>query len=137
MARTGNGFEKLDSLNESAKGKKWLDWVAAPPKDHWIWKYYLATGNYNSPDYWKNTKVPVLLVYGEKDQIEDVNNYLQNIEIALTAQAGDKDVTKIILPNAQHNLCIFPEKNEKFFWWHTSPGYEETVAGWILKRFKN
>ena len=137
MARTGNGFEKLDSLNESAKGKKWFDWVAAPPKEHWIWKYYLATGNYNSLDFWKNISIPVLLVYGEKDQIEDVKKYAQNIESALTAQAGNKDVTKIILSNAQHNLCVFPEKNEKFFWWHTSPGYEEMVANWILKRFSN
>jgi len=137
MARSGQGFEKLDSLNLSAKDKTWFEWVEAPPKEHWIWKYYLKTGNFNSLEYWKSVIVPVLLVYGEKDQIEDINNYLWNIGKTLTNQQGNKDVTQVILPMAQHNLCIFPDKNEKFFWWHISPGYPDLVAGWILYRFKN
>jgi hypothetical protein len=137
MARTGNGFEKLDSINNSSKEKKWFEWVEAPPKDHWIWKYYSETGNYNSLDYWKLTTVPVLLVYGENDQIEDVKNYLKNIEGALTGQSHNPDVTKMILPNARHNLCIFPEKNDKFFWWHLFPHYVDSLISWILLRFKN
>jgi uncharacterized protein len=137
MARTGNGFEKLDALTEAAKDKKWFEWVEAPPKDHWIWKYYLGTGNYNSLIYWKTTKIPVLLVYGEKDQIEDVDKYVINIDKALIDQSGNKDVTLKVLPNAQHNLCIFPDKDEKFFWWHLSPGFEDIVTYWIQDRFKN
>ncbi len=137
IARTGTGFEKLDSLNQLSKNKKWVEWVEAPPKDHWLWKFYIQTGNYNSLEYWKLIKIPVFLIYGERDQIEDISTYMQNIDKALIDQAHNKDLTQIILPKAQHNLCIFPEKNEKFFWWHISPGYCDLVAGWILFRFKN
>ena len=135
MARTGIGFERLDSLNNEAKDKKWIEWVEAPPKGHWIWKYYLATGNYNSLDYWKKVTVPILLVYGESDQIEDIKSYLHNIDSSQTNR--QKDITEIILPNAQHNLCIFPDKKDKFFWWYLSRGYEDLITGWIKYRFKN
>ena len=137
IARTGTGSEKLDSLSESSKDKKWFSWVEAPPKGHWIWEYYKATGNYNSIDYWKMINIPVLLVYGENDQIEDVKNYIHNIDKVLIDQRRNKDVTPLILPEAQHNLCIFPEKNKKFFWWYLSPGYQDLIASWILYRFKN
>ncbi len=137
IARTGIGFEKLDSLNNKSKDKKWFEWVEAPPIGHWIWKYYEATGNYNSIEYWKMIKIPTLLVYGENDQIEDVKKYINNIDKVLIEQRRNKDVTQILLPKAEHNLCIFPEKNNKFFWWYLSPGYPDLVASWILYRFKN
>jgi len=137
IARTGIGTEKSESLNEFSKNKKWYKWVEAPPKNHWIWKYYLATGNYNSLDYWRMITVPVLLVYGENDKIEDIKNYLQHIDNVLIKQRQNNDVTQLLLPKAQHNLCIFPEKNDKFFWWHLSPGYPDLVASWILYRFRN
>lgn len=138
MARTGIGFEKLDSLNSASKDKKWFEWVEAPPKEHWIWKFYLATGNYNSLDYWEKVTVPVLLVYGENDQIEDIKSYLHNIDnLQTNGQKNIKDITGIILPKAQHNLCIFPDKKDKFFWWYLSHGYEDLITGWIKYRFKN
>jgi alpha-beta hydrolase superfamily lysophospholipase len=137
IARTGIGTEKLNGLTGSSKNKKWFGWVEAPPKNHWIWNYYRATGNYNSLDYWKMITVPVLLVYGENDKIEDYKNYVQNIDNVLIEQRRNNDVTQVLLPKAQHNLCIFPEKNDKFFWWYLSPGYEDLVASWILYRFKN
>jgi alpha-beta hydrolase superfamily lysophospholipase len=137
MARTGSGFDQLDSLNKASKDKKWFEWVEAPPRDHWIWNYYRATGNYNSLDYWQHVAIPTLLVYGENDQIEDIKKYRQNIDRTLSKQQINKDVTEIILPDAQHNLCIFPEKNGNFFWWYLSKGYENLLASWILLRFKN
>ena len=102
-----------------------------------MWKYYLRTGNYNSLPYWKNVSVPVLLIYGEKDQIEDINSYIHNIDSALITIQKNKDVTEIILPGAQHNLCVFPEKNDKFFWWYLSHGYEDLIISWIRYRFHN
>jgi alpha-beta hydrolase superfamily lysophospholipase len=137
IAKTGIGFEKLDSLNQLSKNKKWFEWVEAPSKGHWLWKFYLHIGNFNSLNYWKMIKIPVFLIYGEDDQIEDIRLYIQNIDKALINQANNKDLTQIILPKAQHNLCVSPEKNEKFFWWHISPGYLDIIASWILYRFKN
>ena len=99
MARTGIGFDKLDSLNKISKDKKWFEWVEAPPLNQWIWKYYLGTGNYNSLDYWKKINVPVLLVYGDKDQIEYVKRYIRNNENTLSREQRNKQDKELILPN--------------------------------------
>jgi pimeloyl-ACP methyl ester carboxylesterase len=87
--------------------------------------------------YWKKISVPVLLVYGEKDQIEDIKTYIHNIDKALIDGQKNKDITEIILPDAQHNLCIFPEKGDNFFWWYLSRGYEDLIVSWIKYRFTN
>jgi hypothetical protein len=69
---------------------------------------------------------------------EDIKDYLHNIANAQTnGQKNIKDIIEIILPNAQHNLCIFPDKKDKFFWWYLSRGYEDLITGWIKYRFKN
>jgi len=137
IARTGKGFDKLDSLNQLSQDKKWIEWVKAPPKNHWIWNYYLGTGNYNSLDFWKKVTIPVLLVYGENDQIEDIKTYLHNIDKSINSEHLNNDITELILPNAQHNLCVFPEKNKPFFWWYLSHGYEKLIVSWIVYRFRN
>lgn len=137
MARTGTKFDNLDSLNKASKDKKWFEWVEAPPREHWIWAYYLQTGNYNSLDYWPKVCVPVMLVYGENDQIENVPYYLQSIDSAVHQAGHVTDITELILPKAQHNLCVVPGKDEKFFWWYLSRGYEDLIAGWVKYRFKD
>jgi hypothetical protein len=137
IAKSGSGYDKLDSLNNAAKDKKWFGWVAAPPKDHWIWKWYLGVGNMSFLKYWDEIKIPVLLVYGEYDSTIPVKVSLENIDNSLRVNAGNKDVTEIILPKAQHNLTITPSKGDKFFWWYVSPGLVDTYSSWILKRFKD
>ncbi len=135
IARSGRGAEKLDALNKSAAGKNWLDLVEAPPKDSWVWSYYARTGSYDPLPYWRSVKVPVLLIYGERDQIEDVPKYLKNIDHELIDVGKNPDVTQAVLPGAQHNLSVFPSSNEPFFWWHISPGYPAMIAAWIKFRF--
>jgi len=137
IARTGVGYDKLDALNRNSKDKKWFGWVEAPPKDNWIWKWYLPVGNFCFLKYWDTIKVPVLLVYGEYDSNTPVNISLKNIDHSLRTDAHNEDVTEIILPKAQHNLTVTPQKGEKFFWWHVSPGLADIYASWILYRFKN
>ncbi len=137
IARSGVGYDKLDSLNNVSKDKKWFGWVEAPPKDNWIWKWYLPVGNFCFLKYWDNVKVPVLLIYGEYDSNTPVSVSLKNIDNSLRVNAGNKDVTEIILPRAQHNLTVSPLKGEKFFWWRVSPGLVDLYSSWILYRFKN
>jgi fermentation-respiration switch protein FrsA (DUF1100 family) len=72
---------------------------------------------------------PVLLVYGEHDQLIPVDESLRRIEDLLDASATP--YTALIAPRAEHNLTIKPQPGESFFWWRKAPGVIETVVAWV------
>ncbi|HEX3943481.1 MAG TPA: hypothetical protein VHW69_05280 [Rhizomicrobium sp.] len=75
--------------------------------------------------------MPVLLVYGEKDTLGPVHEYIADISAALSKSGAAH--TAVIIPNAQHNLTVQPEHNGPFFWWHEAPGIIDTVVNWVKR----
>jgi pimeloyl-ACP methyl ester carboxylesterase len=130
VARTGQHYSELRATMEREKNEPWLAWMGIPPRDSWLWSWYLKTGNYDSRPYWANVKSPVLLVYGERDELEPVGGSIATIEKILYAN-GDRGVEAFILPAAPHVLHIAPSTGERFFWWHLVPGYPSLVIDWI------
>jgi fermentation-respiration switch protein FrsA (DUF1100 family) len=94
-----------------------------------MWARYPKIGNVDTLKYWKNVVCPVLLVYGERDQLVPVDESLSRIEGALVN--GTTANAAFIVLNAQHNLTIQPRGNERFFWWHTAPGVYTLVVDWV------
>jgi fermentation-respiration switch protein FrsA (DUF1100 family) len=82
--------------------------------------------------FWKQVRVPVLLVYGERDQLVPVDESLTKIGAVL--DTAKTPYTAIIVPGAQHNLTIQPEKGEPFFWWKAAPGLIDLVVAWVQQR---
>ena len=74
-------------------------------------------------------RAPVLLVYGERDQLEPVGEALAKIEASL--ESVKTPYTAVIGPNAQHNLTVKPKPNESFFWWKSAPGFIGLVVAWV------
>lgn len=134
VARTGEGRNELDQAIAKSKNEKWFRIVAPPPKENWLWKWYPPVGNYNSLPFWEKIKVPVLLIYGERDRNTPVASSLAAIDQALRV-AGNRDYTEVILPRAVHNLTIQRDPNVPFFWWHAAPGSTELAIGWVRLRF--
>jgi pimeloyl-ACP methyl ester carboxylesterase len=132
-ARTGEGLDRVPAAAAKARGAKWFDYVEPPPPDHWVWDWYRKAGNYDSIPYWEKIQVPVLLVYGERDQNTPVAPSVRGIEKALR-KADNKDYTVLILPRAAHNLTVRPDPGQPFEWWRIAPGYPDLLAGWIALR---
>jgi len=140
VARTGERWDDLEramvAAKAEAKNAKWFQFLGLPEKkDHWLYKWYPAIGNFNPLPLWEKVAVPVLLVYGEHDRNTPVGPSLEGIGQALR-KAGNPDYTPIIIPEAAHNLTIQWHPGEPFFWWHVAPGYPELLIAWVRSRFR-
>jgi hypothetical protein len=129
VARGAKPREELKVAIAGAQHESWLNWLEIPGEDSWIWTIYPKRGNVNTLDFWQRIRAPVLLVYGERDQLVPVDESLARIEEALGPTAT---YAGFIIPNAQHNLTIQPESKGKFFWWRAAPGATQLMADWVL-----
>jgi uncharacterized protein len=128
VAKTGTGWDHLEKEMPKAEKTEWYAWVAPPPKGNWMWKWYLSAGNYDPISYWEKIKIPVLLLYGEKDLITPPIPSIKNIQAALT-KAGNNNYKIVVFPNTTHEGHLFSKPDE--FWHKVVPGYCDTVYQWL------
>ncbi len=134
LARSGQGWELYESNMEKSRKKRWFEFLELPQKGDWLWQHYLPIGNFNSLSYWEKVRVPILLIYGERDELVPPIESLTKIEKALK-KAGNEQYTAILIPKAAHNLAIYPDPGEPFSWWHTAPGANDLMVAWVRLRF--
>jgi dienelactone hydrolase len=132
VLRGAKPYHELDTASQSVRNEEWYQWLAIPPENSYLWTWYPKVGNLDSLLFWKQVHVPVLLVYGERDQLEPVDESLANIEATL--DDVKTPYTSVIVPNAQHNLTVQPEPRGPFFWWKTAPGLVDLVVAWVQQR---
>lgn len=132
VARGVRPWEDLENASALVRGERWYTWLGIPPREHWLWAYYRGTGNFVALDSWRQIRVPVLLVYGERDQLLPVGESIRKIETALET-AGNGAYTSILLPRAAHNLTVTPEPGEPFDWWRAAPGFPELLTAWVVQ----
>jgi dienelactone hydrolase len=132
VLRGAKPYRELDAASQSVRNEDWYQWLAIPPEHSYLWTWYPKVGNLDSLVFWKQVHVPVLLVYGERDQLEPVDESLANIEAAL--DDVKTPYTAVIVPNAQHNLTVQPEPGGPFFWWKAAPGLVDLVVAWVQQR---
>ena len=125
--RLGYRTAALDSAIARDSTAKWF--FAAPPNDNYYWKFSKQIADYNAATYWRNVHVPVLFLYGEKDQRVPVKESVRNIEAALKA-ANNRRYTIRIFPNANHTLRV-ASTGSGFAWPSNPPGYLETLRQWV------
>lgn len=134
-ARTGKGWDTLGPAMAAAKNQPWFGALDLPlDKNFWLYKWYPPVGNFNPLPFWERVKIPVLLVYGERDRNTPIDPSLAGIGQALR-KAGNPDFTPLIIPGAAHNLTIQRRAGEPFFWWYGAPGYPELLTAWVRSRF--
>jgi hypothetical protein len=128
VARTGKGWEAMQSANEKVKNSSWYSWVEPPAAGAWPWKWYKSAGNYDFVPYWEKVKIPTLLIYGDKDEITPIKPSITNITTALK-KACNRQYTVIIKHNAIHYFAQV--KTEGDLWTKSTPGYFEDIYAWI------
>jgi len=125
-------YRTLATTSQAVQHQRWYQWLSIPPENSYLWNWYPKIGNLDTLGFWKKVNSPVLLVYGELDQLVPVDESLSKIEAAL--DRPNTTYTAVIVPNAQHNLTVHPEPNGPFFWWKAAPGIVDLVVAWVHQR---
>jgi pimeloyl-ACP methyl ester carboxylesterase len=133
VARTGEGWERVAAAIPEVRDEKWYELVAPPPRDAFVWRWYQRVADYDSVRYWEKVQVPVLLVYGERDQTVPVAQSIARIDKALR-KARNMDFTFIELPRAGHDLNVSRDPGQPFEWSRLAPGFADLMTAWILQR---
>ena len=113
------------------KDAAWFQYMGLPDKDSWIWAWYAKRAHLDTGTLWTHVRSPVLLIYGEHDQLMPVDQTIRRIEDKLDASGAP--YAAFIVPRAEHNLSVYPADKEPFFWWRQAPGLNDTVAAWIVR----
>jgi pimeloyl-ACP methyl ester carboxylesterase len=130
VARTGQGIDALERAGDSVRAEAWYQWLGIPPRDHWLWTFYPPIGNFDPLPVWARVRVPVLLIYGQEDQLIPVDLSIRGIGRALESAANDR-WGSVILPRAAHNFTVSPRAGEPFEWRQVARGLPELVLGWV------
>lgn len=134
VVRTRGDRASLAEAIKKAKDEKWFDTVAPPSDDNPIWNRYPTYANIDTAPLWSQVKLPTLILYGERDEIEEVPAYELRIDEQLR-KTGNQDFTIVTLPRARHELKVDSEPGAEFAWRRPSPGLYDLITGWIRHRF--
>lgn len=83
---------------------------------------------------WEQVKIPVLVIWGDKDTVVPIEKGRTIIENALK-KAGNKDYTIKIFPDVDHAGTIRP-KNGEWDFPRVALSYNEATVDWLLERVR-
>ncbi|MGE5233841.1 MAG: alpha/beta hydrolase family protein [Acidobacteriota bacterium] len=125
VARNGEPHESFNRERVKWQNAPWFRDVAVPDDTDWIWSWYRRVGNDDNRAAWAAVRVPVLLLYGENDEIVPARASIAEINKLLKGS-----VTVRVLRNADHTLRVPPTTPEG--WPHYAAGLFTTVREWIM-----
>lgn len=128
VAYRGRPRARLDSLAEQFKGRPW--YFPPPAADNSYWTFSRAFARFDPLEWWRQVRVPVLLVYGTEDERVPAAASAARIRAALTA-AGNTQVTVQMHPGADHTFRLPPGPSG---WPVTAPDYVSGLLGWLAQR---
>ena len=123
----GGSWAELDSAALANRGQPWS--FRVPDADDPFWLFSRANSAYDPRSYWEQVRVPVLLLFGERDERTPVDASRGNIEAALR-RAGNRHVTERTFPGADHSLRLASGEPGSP-WPRSAPDYPEVVLRWI------
>jgi len=126
VAYNGKPRARLDSLVSQFQGRPWF--FAPPPPDASYWSFSKRFAEFKPLDWWRQVRVPTLLIYGAQDQRVPARESAARIAAELLRQGRDANVTVRILPNADHTFRLPPGPSG---WPATAPDYLPTLLAWL------
>ena len=130
VAYRGKPRSELDSLAANFKGRSW--YFDPPPPDNYYWAFARRIADYRPADYWRQVKVPVLLLFGARDERVPPKESSAAIIAAMRA-AGNADVTLRVFPEADHTFSL-PTSNGG--WGRREPEFANTIVAWASQHGK-
>ncbi len=135
VARTGEGWGRLEAAMAAGERAGWLGYVNPPASLEslrWHWEHVLS---YDPLPVLKRLTVPMLVLYGELDSIVPPRVHKARMEQAVR-EAGRHDVTIREFARANHGFfaAITGGKREQAQLTGFVPGYFEARTDWVRAR---
>jgi pimeloyl-ACP methyl ester carboxylesterase len=131
VARNGLPHDQFNADKAKYQGALWYDHLGIPDDKDWIWRWYLRVGNADNRSAWRAIDIPVLLLYGQRDETVPPIQSIGTITRILKANHNPQ-VTVRILAGADHTLHV-PATDPRG-WPHYAPGFPALVYNWISMR---
>ncbi len=125
VARSGAPHAQLRTDIAKAAKAPWLDDLAIPGDDSWIWSWYRLVGNYDNTSAWSEVRVPVLVLFGADDRLVPPDESVAATSRILKAR-DPFPVTVRIFAGADHTLRIPPESPEG--WPRYADGFPSVIV---------
>jgi alpha-beta hydrolase superfamily lysophospholipase len=124
-ARNGTPHARLRTDMAEAGDPDWLDDLAIPDDDSWIWPWYAKTGNADNSAAWGAVHVPVLILFGANDEIVPPRDSVAET-VRILKEHDNTNVTVHVFVGADHTLRIPPTGRDG--WPHNARGFPDVLA---------
>jgi uncharacterized protein len=135
VARTGEGWPKLEETMKRVEEEGWLSYVNPPSSLEslqWNWTYLLS---YDPQPALEKVTCPILVLYGQLDTIVSPGENRRRMEAALK-RAGNHDATIKVFEKANHGFfaAITGGRKEGPSLKGLVPGYLQARVDWLRQR---
>jgi pimeloyl-ACP methyl ester carboxylesterase len=134
VARTGQGWDRLQAVIAQARGERWLSYTSPPDNLPRLRQTYAAIMTYDPVPALATLRIPILALWGEKDTYLPVRESVANFRSAMRA-AGNTDHVVEIYSNCSHSLLQTGTGSPSTGGTETSfcPGVWQLEADWLMK----
>ena len=143
FARSGLGWEGVALSIAAAQERPWfphsLLWTHAhdlpDSPDHWFWRMYGASADYNPGPTLRDLRIPLLAIWGELDEAAPAAANVSKMEMYLRDRA-ERDQTLQIIAGGDHTLWQFEGEDPTDFQLVVRfvPEYFDLLTGWLRQR---
>jgi pimeloyl-ACP methyl ester carboxylesterase len=135
-------WEQYAKLRLTAKDQKWyrhpgIDVRGPEKRDDTFWPYMRKFYFYDPAPTLRNSKAPLLAIFGELDTPEGVKANVRAIK-QIMDQAGRRDYIVKVYPNGRHNLMEVPPDNPSEYvrLKRFPPGFFEMMVDWTITQLR-
>ena len=123
-ARTGMSWQEYAEALQNSRNEPWASLGGPSSPNDWWWLWYRTKMDYEPVPMLEQVRVPVLALWGERDELVPVAESRAAVEGAF-ARGGNRNVTYRVFAGADHSMNTQSEPQ-------SSPEYLETMLEWTL-----
>jgi pimeloyl-ACP methyl ester carboxylesterase len=136
VARTGEGWERLQETLKGYEGEAWVPYTNPSRSLERLRAYWDRSFSYDPVPALRQVTCPALFIFGSVDSNMPVDASIPLIKEALNG-AGNRDYAIRVFPRGRHDLIEGVNGGSREFprMMRFVPGYWDAMADWVVERF--